>query len=73
LNFDVFDSYDIPLPTSITSPSNKSVNGRSAQGDASHLKNSVNSTFLDLSGRRLTTPPTRKGIYIKNGRKVLIK
>ena len=73
LNFDVFDSYDIPLPTSITSPSNKSVNGRSAQGDASHLKNSVNSTFLDLSGRRLTTPPTRKGIYIKDGRKVLIK
>ena len=27
----------------------------------------------DLSGRRLSTPPTRPGLYIKDGRKVLIK
>jgi len=58
----VFDSYDIPLPTSITSPSNKSVN-----------RKSVNRNFLDLSGRRFPSLPTRKGIYIKDGRKVLIK
>ena len=30
-------------------------------------------TWTDLSGRRLTTPPTRKGVYIRNSRKVLIK
>ena len=30
-------------------------------------------TWTDLSGRRLTTPPTQKGVYIRNSRKVLIK
>ena len=30
-------------------------------------------TWTDLSGRRLTTPPTQKGVYIKDGRKVLVK
>ena len=54
--------YHIPLPTSVTSPPDKSAN-----------RKSVNSNFLDLSGRRLPTLPTRKGIYIKDGRKVLIK
>lgn len=29
--------------------------------------------FYDLSGRRLTTPPTRTGMYIKDGRKIMIK
>ena len=47
---------------SLTSPSGKSVNCKS-----------VNSKFLDLSGRRLPALPTRKGIYIKDGSKVLIK
>ena len=46
----------------ITSPSDKSAN-----------RKSVNSNFLDLSGRHLPSLPTRKGIYIKDGRKVLIK
>jgi len=41
----------------ITSPSDKS----------------VNSNFLDLSGRRLPSLPTQKGIYIKDGRKVMVK
>lgn len=36
-------------------------------------KESTNSQFLDFSGRRLTTPPTQKGIYIRDGKKVLIK
>ena len=40
----------------------KSVNGKFS-----------NSKWLDLSGRRLTTSPTRKGVYIKDGRKVLVK
>ena len=51
----------------ITSPSDKSVNSESENSTF------VNSNFLDLSGRRLPTLPTRKGIYIKDGRKVLIK
>ena len=29
--------------------------------------------WLDLSGRRLSTPPTRPGLYIKVGRKVMVK
>ena len=51
----------------ITSPSDKSVNSESENSTF------VNSNFLDLSGRHLPTLPTRKGIYIKDGRKVLIK
>jgi len=34
---------------------------------------SVNGKFLDLSGRRLTSTPTRPGLYITGGRKVVIK
>ena len=29
--------------------------------------------WTDLSGRPLTTPPTHKGIYIKDGKKVMVK
>lgn len=32
-----------------------------------------NSCWYDLSGRRLSAKPTTKGIYIQNGRKVVIK
>ena len=38
----------------------------------SHLA-SKESSWHDLSGRRLPSLPTQKGIYIKDGRKVLIK
>ena len=34
---------------------------------------SKESSWSDLSGRRLSTPPTQKGIYIHQGKKVLIK
>jgi len=54
--------YPFDLYTSITSPSDKSVNCKS-----------VNSKWSALSGCRLPTLPTQKGIYIKDGRKVLIK
>lgn len=53
-------------------PSDSIVNGRSAQRDASSLKNSVNRKCFDLSGRRLSTPSAH-GIYIHNGKKVLVK
>ena len=29
--------------------------------------------YYDLSGRRLATPPTRRGVYVNGGRKVMIK
>lgn len=35
-------------------------------------RKSVNGKCFDLSGRRLTTPPT-KGIYIRDGKKVVVK
>ena len=54
--------YPFDLYTSITSPSDKSVNCKS-----------VNSKWSALSGRCLPSLPTQKGIYIKDGRKVLIK
>ena len=30
-------------------------------------------SFYDLNGRKLNGEPTRKGVYIQNGRKVVIK
>ena len=35
--------------------------------------NSVNRKYFDLSGRQLSTLPTQKGVYIREGRKVLVK
>jgi len=32
----------------------------------------VNSVWYDLNGRRLQGKPSQKGIYIKNGRKVVV-
>ena len=43
-------------------PSEKSVNSKS-----------VNDKSFDLSGRRIPALPARRGIYIKDGRKVMIK
>ena len=36
-------------------------------------KNVQNPNFFSLSGHRLITPPTRKGIYIRDGKKVMVK
>ena len=41
--------------------------------DKSVNSKSVNGKWSDLSGRHLNSQPIRKGIYIKDGRKVLIK
>jgi hypothetical protein len=46
---------------------------RDLQDDKSVNRESVNGKFLDLSGRRLNSLPTRKGIYIRDGRKVMVK
>ena len=43
---------------------------------ASHesgISNSLQRAWFDLQGRRLTGKPTEKGIYINNGKKVVIK
>jgi len=34
---------------------------------------SINSQWYNLSGHQLSSPPTRKGVYIRGGKKVLIK
>jgi hypothetical protein len=46
---------------------------RDLQDNQSVNRKSVNGKFLDLSGRRLNSLPTRKGIYIRDGRKVMVK
>ena len=38
-----------------------------------HQNSSSAPSFFDFSGRPLTTPPARKGIYIRGGRKVMVK
>ena len=49
--------------------------GEGTTGVDASLVNSeeVNSVWYDLNGRRLQGKPSQKGIYIKNGRKVVIK
>ena len=49
--------------------------GEGTTGIDASLVNSeeVNSVWYDLNGRRLQGKPSQKGIYIKNGRKVVIK
>ena len=46
---------------------------RDLQDDKSVNSKSVNGKWSDLSGRRLTSTPTRPGLYITGGRKVVIK
>ena len=33
----------------------------------------LNSEWYDLQGRKLGSKPTRKGLYINNGKKIVIK
>ena len=40
---------------------------------SSALHHSSDHPYYDLSGRRLSTPPTRRGVYVNGGRKVLIQ
>ena len=49
--------WNIPVPTSIAAP---------------HSDATI-SSWHTLSGHRLSSPPTRKGVYIRDGRKVLMK
>lgn len=37
------------------------------------VSNIENGEIYDLMGRRIEGQPTRKGIYVKNGRKIIIK
>ena len=49
-------------------------NGETLSTSVNALReSSITSLEYDLSGRRLTTPPTRRGIYVNGGRKVFIK
>ena len=34
---------------------------------------SSNHQYYDLSGRHISTPPVRGGVYIKDGKKVMVK
>ena len=38
-----------------------------------NLKNLTNGNWYDLNGRKLDKMPTKKGVYIMNGRKVVVK
>jgi hypothetical protein len=38
-----------------------------------NLTNLTNGDWYDLNGRKLNAAPTRKGVYILNGKKVVIK
>lgn len=50
-------------------------NGEGTTGVDASLVNSeeVNSVWYDLNGRRLQGKPSQKGIYIKNGKKIVVK
>ena len=37
------------------------------------IEESANAGYYDLNGRKLSTAPAQKGIYVKNGKKVVVK
>ena len=47
--------------------------GTTGINDVSKSPTAVKGPYTDLQGRRHVVPPTRKGIYIRNNRKVLVK
>ena len=55
---------DIPFPTSITAPHSTA---------SSENRSSSSANWADLSGHRLSSPPSRPGLYIRDGRKVVVK
>ena len=57
-NEDMANFWDIPDPTAVHAP---------------HVVSDSKMTWTDLSGRQFSTPPARKGIYIRGGRKVMVK
>ena len=58
------ERWNIPLPTSITAPHSDTFSENRSLSLA---------PWTDLSGRHLSSPPSRPGLYIKDGRKVMIK
>ena len=48
-------------------------NGTTGVNDAMKTIEANGETWYDMNGRRLQGKPTRKGVYIKNGKKVVIK
>lgn len=48
------------------------VNGSSGIGTMNHEPTTNNQTWYSLDGRRLSQKPTNKGIYINNGRKIIV-
>ena len=54
----VVNSWNMPLPTSVAVP---------------HAVSGSKMPWTDLSGRHFSTPPAKKGIYIRGGRKVMVK
>ena len=47
--------------------------GDEATGITDATATANDADFYDLNGRKLNGEPTRKGVYIQNGRKVVIK
>ena len=41
--------------------------------DETTISDALDGDYYDLNGRKLNAVPTRKGIYIKNGRKVVVR
>ena len=41
--------------------------------DGANISDALDGDYYDLNGRKLQGKPTKKGIYIKNGRKVVVK
>ena len=57
-------SDDYSVLTSVTAPHSN---------DSSDNRSLSSANWTDLSGHHLSAPPTRKGVYIMDGKKVVVK
>ena len=63
----------LQLPKGSSARSLNIVVGEATGITTTDCTNGTNDDYYDLNGRKLDTAPTRKGIYIRDGRKVIVK
>ncbi len=65
----------LALPTSVTTAQTITLisEDEATKITATDLKNYTNGEFYDLNGRKLNGKPTEKGVYIQNGKKIVIR
>ena len=63
----------LEVPTGVNARVINLVFGDATKITTTNFTNFTNGVFYDLNGRKLQSVPTKKGVYIMNGKKVVVK